>query len=197
MTLAFSADTRITILLVLALIAAGAVFWAVGEHVGRRFAQAKDSAEQARKPGDPKPEHERFDSRFPEKSKYVVEELIVLAQNKDLSSYYRSPVLFPADLLVMILLTVAMGAASFFWLGRLAGPWAWAGLLFPIAYFLFDLAEDCLLYRMLGDPGTIRDRVGTLMNLTRGKFVTIVASVVQTLGLLVAYLIAACRGAAG
>lgn len=185
MAFSISADTRTTLLLVLALMIAFAVFWIVGELVRLPFVQAG------------------FESRFPEKKFYrnaelpdLKSRLEALAQNAALSSYYRKPVLFPADLLVMILLAGAMGAASYFWLGRLCGPWAWAGLLFPAAYLLFDLVEDCLLARMLGDPVSIGDHVGTLVNLTRGKLVTIIISMAQTAVLLVLNLIEMCRSAA-
>src|SRR5262245_14899913 len=140
MTFVLSADARTTLLLVLALAVAFSVFWVVGELVKFPFDQAG------------------FESRFPEKKFYrtadlpdLTEKLDALAKDPALSSYYRKPVLFPADLLVMILLAGAMGAASYFWLGRLAGPWAWAGLLFPAAYLLFDLVEDGLLAWMLGN----------------------------------------------
>ncbi len=67
---------------------------------------------------------------------------------------YVFPILFPLDLVVMLALAGAMGAASSHWLAQIYPSAAWLGLVVPAVYLLSDLIEDCLLAWLLlrGDP---------------------------------------------
>ena len=62
---------------------------------------------------------------------------------------YAVPVLFPLDLIVMLLLAASHGWAALYWgPGTLGIAPAWF-LLAPSAYLVFDLAEDGLLAALL------------------------------------------------
>lgn len=180
---AISSDVKTTLLLLFTLAVAFSVFSIVGDLVNLPFTKAG------------------FDSRFPEKKFWRAREMTdltnafdKLGENAELSNYYRSPVLFPADLLVMILLAGTMAVASYYWLGQLRADYLWAALLLPVAYLVADFFEDCLLFRMLGNPSEIPGQLHTLVGLTWAKLITIILSMLQTASLLIAYIVAKCHG---
>lgn len=98
----------------------------------------------------------------------------------DRSGQYVVPVLFPYDLIVMLLLAGSLGAAAAIW-----GPPGLGGpplyyLILPLTYFVFDLAEDSLLALMLTGKVSIVPVTRVLLQvLTAGKLVTVVLSMIQ------------------
>ena len=102
---------------------------------------------------------------------------------------YAFPVLFPYDLLCMMLLGAFLALASVTWSAQV--PWlahlAWLFVLAPALYLAVDLAEDSLLAYLLTHGEAIGPAlVGPLQLLTKLKIVSFVAGVGQTavLGLL-------------
>lgn len=86
--------------------------------------------------------------RFPERGlSYSLDDLRKLAGD---SRLYVVPLLFPLDLIVMILLAGSLGWAASEW-----GPYgfyrgeAWHYAALPLAYLVADLAEDILLAALL------------------------------------------------
>jgi hypothetical protein len=107
-------------------------------------------------------------------------------QNPDAAYGYAFPVLFPLDLLFMIIVGGACAAASVMsasYLGVSTG-WLWPFLLLPVIYV--DLAEDTLLALMLTHPDTITDRMLAIVKpLTMIKIGAFVASLGLTLVVLI------------
>jgi hypothetical protein len=98
----------------------------------------------------------------------------------DSSGQYVVPVLFPYDLIVLLLLAGSLAAAGAIWgpLG-LGGPPLYYVVL-PLAYLVFDLAEDSLLALILTDKVAIVAVTRVLLQvLTAGKLATVVLSMVQ------------------
>ncbi|MGY4317720.1 hypothetical protein [Bradyrhizobium sp. JR3.5] len=132
----------------------------------------------------------RFRTRFPEKTlSYTGDQLGELVQS-DLRMKYVFPILFPLDLIVMLALAGAMGAASSYWLNQIYPTAAWLGLVVPAVYLLSDLIEDCLLAWLLlrGDPHAAARSVSILKAITTIKLVSIFASIVLTLVAFVGWL---------
>jgi hypothetical protein len=173
-------DARSSILLFLGILVAWSVYWCVGSLAEYAFQHAGV-----------------LPSRFPEKELgYTTKQLGDLAGTGEIKSYYTGVVLFPADLVVMVLLSVSMGAGSLFWLRRVASRYALLALVLPLIYFASDLIEDCVLVRLLNHPDAINDdAVGILKNITRVKLGSIFCLIAQTAILLVVYLVTALRTA--
>jgi hypothetical protein len=163
-----------TIDLLLFIAVAWAVFFLVGNYAERRF------------------DSERARSRFPERSAYQWTELRDLATAKPrLAAFYVCPVLFPLDLIVMLLLAGSMGLASGCWLRAVGGNPTWAYLL-PATYLAADLAEDGVLAAMLRHPEKITETsVRRLKGITKLKMVTIVLTIIQTIGVFLVYMVRA------
>ena len=157
-------EARVTIILAALVVVAFVVFWWVGRYSDRIFAK-------------------RFRTRFPEKTlSYTGAELGELIAS-DLRMTYVCPILFPLDLIVMLALAGAMGAASAHWIKQLYPSVEWLGLLLPAVYLLSDLIEDCLLAWLLlrGDPNEAERTVPMLKAITTIKFVSISAAMALTL----------------
>ena len=162
----------VTIILAGLVVIAFGLFWWVGKYSDRIFAM-------------------RFRTRFPEKTlSYTAEQLGDLVTS-DLRMKYVFPILFPLDLIVMLALAGAMGAASSHWLAQTYPSAAWLGLLVPAVYLLSDLIEDCLLGWLLlhGDPKAAARSVSTLKAITTIKLGSISAAVVVTVLSLLAWLL--------
>jgi len=92
------------------------------------------------------------------------------------ASAYAFPVLFPYDFFMMTFLAAFLALAAV--TAAAYVPWA-AGhtyllVLFPLLYWLADLAEDAMLAWLLTTPGAVSDgRVKLLKSLTMAKFVTL------------------------
>lgn len=157
---------------------AGAAFYGVGYLAERRWSEKQRASSIG------------FPSRFPEKSLSYSSELFnsFLGTEQKAVDYYRWPILFPLDLIVMILLTTAMGAASWYWFAASGCRMPVLAVVLPLSYFLADLAEDIRLFRLLVQPNASTSEIAALKKLTRLKFVTIIASMVQTAAALVTYL---------
>ena len=110
----------------------------------------------------------------------------------DGSGKYVVPVLFPLDLIVMLLLSGSLAWASASW-----GPQGLGGspcyyLILPLAYLAFDLAEDSLLVLLLQEYVSVSPAIKiVLQGLTAGKMATLVLAGIQTV---VAGGAALCRG---
>ncbi|MGF6310538.1 hypothetical protein ABIB82_004709 [Bradyrhizobium sp. i1.8.4] len=159
-----SHQALVTIILAGPVVIAFGLFWWVGSYSDHVFAN-------------------RFRTRFPEKTLgYTGEQLGQLVQS-DLRMKYVFPILFPLDLIVMLALAGAMGAASSHWLDQIYPSAAWLGLVVPAVYLLSDLIEDCLLAWLLlrGDPQAAARSVSVLKAITTIKLVSIFASIVLTL----------------
>ncbi|KRP85272.1 hypothetical protein AOQ73_39465 [Bradyrhizobium pachyrhizi] len=153
------------------MVVAFGLFWWVGSYSDRVFAS-------------------RFRTRFPEKTlSYTGDQLGELVQS-DLRMKYVFPILFPLDLIVMLALAGAMGAASSHCLSRIYPSAAWLGLVVPAVYLLSDLIEDCLLVWLLlhGDPHAAARSVSILKAITTIKLVGIFASIALTLAAFVGWL---------
>ena len=162
----------VTIILAGLVVMAFGLFWWVGRYADRIFAK-------------------RFPTRFPEKTlSYTAGRLADLVTS-DLRMRYVCPILFPLDLIVMLALAGAMGAASSHWLAQIYPSAAWLGLLVPAVYLLSDLIEDCLLAWLLvrGDPEAAARSVSTLKAITTIKLVSISAAVALTLLSLLGWLL--------
>lgn len=162
----------VTVILAGLVVSAFGLFWWVGIYSDRVFAN-------------------RFRTRFPEKTlSYTGGQLGELVQS-DLRVKYVFPILFPLDLVVMLALAGAMGAASSHWLNRIYPSAAWLGLVVPAVYLLSDLIEDCLLAWLLlrGDPLAAARSVSILKAITTIKLVSILASIALTLAALVGWLL--------
>ncbi|QPF84707.1 hypothetical protein IC762_34830 [Bradyrhizobium genosp. L] len=159
------------ILAVLVLLAFG-LFWSVGKYADRVFAT-------------------RFRTRFPEKTlSYTSEQLAALVRS-DLRMKYVFPILFPFDLVVMLALAGAMGAASSHWINQLHPPAAWLGLFVPGVYLLSDLTEDCLLAWLLlrGDPQAAAQTVSIMKAITAIKLASFMAAIALTVTSLAGWLL--------
>lgn len=167
-----SHQTVVTMILAGLVVIAFGLFWWVGKYSDRIFAK-------------------RFRTRFPEKTlSYTAEQLGELVTS-DLRMKYVFPILFPLDLIVMLALAGAMGAASSHWLAQTYPSAAWLGLLVPAVYLLSDLIEDCLLAWLLlrGDPKAAARSVSTLKAITTIKLGSISAAIVVTVLSLLAWLL--------
>ncbi|MGY4474732.1 hypothetical protein [Bradyrhizobium sp. USDA 3364] len=167
-----SHQALVTIILAGLVVGAFGLFWWVGRYSDRVFAN-------------------KFRTRFPEKTlSYSGGQLGELAQS-DLRMKYVFPILFPLDLVVMLVLAGAMGAASSHWLNQIYPSAAWLGLVVPAVYLLSDLIEDCLLGWLLlrGDPLAAARSVSILKAITTIKLVSISASIALTLLAFVGWLL--------
>jgi hypothetical protein len=167
-----SHQALVTVILAGLVVIAFGLFWWVGTYSDRVFAN-------------------RFRTRFPEKTlSYTGDQLGELVQS-DLRMKYVFPILFPLDLVIMLALAGAMGAAASYWLNQLHPPAAWLGLVIPAVYLLSDLIEDCLLAWLLlrGDPHAAARSVSILKAITTIKLVSIFASIALTLIALVGWLL--------
>jgi hypothetical protein len=163
-----------TVYLLLFIAVAWVMFFLVGDYAYRRF------------------DSERTPSRFPERSAYEWTELRDLAITKPyLAAFYVCPVLFPLDLIVMLLLAASMGLASGCWLRTVGGNPTWAYLL-PAIYLAADLVEDGVLAALLRHPERITEiSVRRLKGITKLKMVGIVLTIVQTFGVFLVYVVRA------
>jgi hypothetical protein len=163
-----------TIYLLLFIGFAWLAFFAVGN-----FAQGRFDSERTR-------------SRFPERSPYDWTELRDLAVTKPhLAAFYVWPVLFPLDLIVMLLLAGSMGLASAAWLRAAGGNPNFAYVL-PAFYLVADLVEDSVLAGLLRNPAGITEHaVNRLKGITRLKMAGIILTIIQTALVFVYYLIRA------
>lgn len=163
-------------------------FWIIG-----RYAQARLEVPI----GD---QRVGFASRFPERGPYTPGQLGDYARRHPYRSrFYIYPVLFPLDVVVMILLGASMAAASYYWMLRSlpveCASWAWATLAFPALYVIADFAEDVTLAWVLSRSGTaaggltFRDDVRRLKKMTRAKMVFITVTIIQTLVALLIYIV--------
>lgn len=95
----------------------------------------------------------------------------------DPSGHYVTPILFPFDLIVMLLLSGALALASAIW-----GPIAFGGsamlyVIPPLAYLAFDLAEDGWLALLLTRCVPLDNVTGLVLQaLTAGKMAAVVGS---------------------
>ena len=154
----------VTVILAGLVVIAFGLFWWVGRYSDRVFAG-------------------RFPTRFPEKTlSYSGVQLAALVQSK-LRMKYVFPILCPLDLIVMLALAGAMGAASSHWLNQIYPSAAWLGLVVPAVYLLSDLIEDCLLAWLLlhGNPNAAARSVSVLKAITTIKLVSVSASIALTL----------------
>ena len=108
---------------------------------------------------------------------------------------YVVPVLFPLDLLFMILLGATLTVAAVgFSEGTAFAPAARFFMILPLVYLAADLAEDTMLARLLLAPSAItNDAVSGAKALTTLKLGALVASTGQVLLLAVLYLKALLR----
>jgi hypothetical protein len=147
----------------------------------------------------------KFPSRFPERNRYSAAQLRdFVGKHPYRSRLYISPVLFPLDVIVMVLLGTSMAAASYYWIVRSLPvawtSWAWATLIFPALYVVADLIEDTMLAWTLTRVGTAsggpvsQDQVRRLKRATHAKFLFISAAILQTVGALLVYgIITSCN----
>ena len=172
-----SHEARVTVILAGLVVIAFGLFWGVGKYAERVFAK-------------------RFPSRFPEKTlSYTADQLSALVTS-DLRFKYVCPILFPLDLIVMLALAGAMGAASSHWIKQLYPSEAWLGLLVPGVYLVSDLIEDCLLAWLLlrGEPNEAARTVPMLKAITTIKFVSFSAAIALTLISLAGWLLSTRLG---
>jgi len=156
-------EARVTIILLGLLVIAFGLFWAVGKYADGIFAG-------------------KFPTRFPEKSLgYSADELGKLVTS-DIRMRYVGPILFPLDLMVMLVLAGAMGAASSYWLNHSFPSMDWLSLLVPAVYLLSDLIEDCLLGWLLlrGDANEAMQTVSVLKAITTIKLISVSAAIALT-----------------
>lgn len=158
---------------------AGIVFQAVGRYAEHRLTVKRGG-------------HVIFASRFPERSlDYTTGQLRTFARkHRARAKFYRRPVLFPLDLIVMILLSASLGAATCLWLALGGLVPFWLGAILPALYLLFDLSEGCHLARLLVDSTRIdKSTVNVLKWITRLKLFFIKASICQVVAALGFYLL--------
>jgi uncharacterized protein YjbI with pentapeptide repeats len=135
-----------------------------------------------------------FPSRFPERNLYTAAQLgNFVREHPSKSRFYAFPVLFPLDLIVMVLLGASMAIAGYYWFDRsLPIEWmsyAWVALIFPVLYVIADLVEDLILARILtcaSNPAS-EGPVRLLKKATSAKFAFIFATIFQTIAALVFY----------
>ena len=141
-----------------------------------------------------------FASRFPERGAYTAGQLgDFVRRHPHRSRFYILPVLFPLDVMVMILLGASMAAASYYWILRSlpvgSSSWAWATLVFPALYVIADLIEDVILAWILSRSRTaaggltFQEDVKRLKKATRAKMFFIFLTMGQTLLALLIYVI--------
>jgi uncharacterized protein YjbI with pentapeptide repeats len=171
----FRADTAS----VLSVAIAWAIFWLVGVFAKSKL-QVKIKNSSAEIP-----------SRFPERSVTYSSEFLkaFVRDHPSIAQTYRFPILFPLDLIVMVLLSSTMAAASWHWFAASGYRWPMLAVILPLLYFMADLAEDLQLRRLLNSPDAVtKDTVAALKRLTTVKLVAIVAVIVQTLAALSLYI---------
>jgi hypothetical protein len=157
-------NTLVSIALLAFVIVSIALFLWVGDYAARYF----------KGPG--------IDSRFPEKTLgYAAEDLRKLVTSSVAGSY-ASPILFPLDFIVMLALSISMGAASRFWISAPYPGLARYALVLPGIYLLADLIEDSLLIWLLrrGDADTAASMLLLLKSITTIKLVSVTGCFVQT-----------------
>ena len=119
--------------------------------------------------------------RIPERSLFYHSSAI---KDHEKKKEYVSPILFPLDLVVMLLLTGAFIWASMVWWPKDAA--IWPILIFPLTYLLFDLIEDGLLILMLSGSWTPGDSfLLGFKAITAVKLAAVILSFVQVIGLFV------------
>lgn len=113
--------------------------------------------------------------RSPEKSfHYVVPDKYAASDG------YVVPMLFPVDLIVMLLMSAALGWAAVVWGPPGFGVTSWWILLaLPVAYLVFDFAEDRLLALIISGKAEIAASRGLLSFLTKAKFIAVIAAWVE------------------
>lgn len=100
----------------------------------------------------------------------------------DSTGRYIMPVLFPLDLIVMVLVAGATAWAAATWGPQISG---WPVVLFlvlPLAYLAFDLVEDGLLILVLGKCIAAGSVSTVLPLLTKAKIVTFVGTWIVAVG---------------
>jgi uncharacterized protein YjbI with pentapeptide repeats len=133
----------------------------------------------------------KFPSRFPERSLSYPADLlqIFVRAHPETARYYRMPILFPLDLIVMVLLSATMAGASWHWFAASEFPYPMLAVILPLLYFAADFAEDWRLGQLLVRPDAVTDdAVWSLKKLTALKLVMVNAAVIQTLAALSAYI---------
>jgi hypothetical protein len=102
----------------------------------------------------------------------------------DEAQRYAMPVLFPGNLVFMLLLGGFLGWGSAFCaqhIGR-ASAYAWAAGIVPALYVVADLTEDVLLARLLTNRAAISPAtVGTAQQATKAKFFLLFLAFVQAI----------------
>jgi hypothetical protein len=131
-----------------------------------------------------------FPSRFPERSLSYSKEFFetFLRERQAAAAFYRAPILFPLDFLVMILLTGAMAFASWHWFSASGVRWPWLALILPSIYLLADFAEDVRLIVILGNQTVSDAAIASLKRVTALKLFAVYAGITQTVMALVVYI---------
>jgi hypothetical protein len=152
----------ISVGLVASIMAAFGLFWLVGSYAETRFKETS------------------FKSRFPERTfRYDADKLRTL-RSAEVRKTYVFPILFPLDLIVMLVLAGSMAAAIWYWLGQVSPSWTILALI-PLIYLVSDFAEDGLLAWMLQPASVWPDAmVKVLKTLTAIKLTGVIASMVVT-----------------
>jgi hypothetical protein len=156
------------------LLTAGTVYWGVGK-LGERMSVHYGARE--------------LYPRFLEKdTSYEIADVQNFVKNKPRAArYYVFPLLFPLDLLVLILLGGAMAYASVMSARYVGVPtyWIWLTLLLPTLYVAVDLVEDTLLALLLTDESSRTvSFVGFIKAVTTVKLGAIYSAIAQTVALL-------------
>jgi hypothetical protein len=132
----------------------------------------------------------RFPARFPERSLAYSRDFLAtfVRDHPATAQFYREPILFPCDVIVMALLSITMAGASWHWLEASGCSWPMLAFILPLLYFSADYAEDLQLAKLLGGPDAVTDdAVTALKRLTALKLAAIAAVVIQTLATLSVY----------
>lgn len=100
----------------------------------------------------------------------------------DKTKRYVVPVLFPLDLIVMVLLSGSLALASMTWGSYGLGGRPWLFLILPLAYLVFDLIEDSLLILVLTGSLQLGGVLRVVLQwFTAGKMITLVMGGIQTI----------------
>ncbi|HZR86221.1 MAG TPA: pentapeptide repeat-containing protein [Bradyrhizobium sp.] len=131
-----------------------------------------------------------FPSRFPERSLSYSKEffLAFTREHPGEAKFYRAPVLFPLDLIVMVLLAAALATASWHWLAAAGFRSPRLALILPLIYLAADFGEDVWLATQLRASEVTDDAITLLKQLTALKLGAIYAAMAQTILALVLYL---------
>jgi uncharacterized protein YjbI with pentapeptide repeats len=131
-----------------------------------------------------------FPSRFPERSLSYSKEFFAafLREHQSAVAFYRKPILFPLDFLVMILLAAAMAFASWHWFSVSGVSWPWLALIFPSLYLIADFYENVRLMAILRDRMISDAAIASLKKLTAVKLFAVGAGITQTVIALAVYI---------